>query len=425
MTPKAWFIALLSFGLLLAALMTRNGDVALMALPFLAYLGAGIWETPSLEALRLNATRVLQATRSGGATTITVRVTLRHEGRQMVSLRLADPLQPGMKITRGDLRQWVALEGREVTQFEYDFESERGSFRWQVLQAVAGDSFGLFESELAVAAPADIQVQPRINQVRPFLPRPDSTLHSPGSVLAHRGGSGTDFWGVREYHPGDPMRRLDWRLMARHPRQFFSKEFEQEESADIGLILDARQRSDIQLGNDSLFEHTIRATASLADAFLHQGHRVSLLIFGGQMRAEFPGYGKVQRNRILRALARAQVDADTSGLSLGFVPLRMFASGALIVVLSTLAPDDASLFPRLRARGNQVLLICPDPIDFARLSVDQDPAGRLALRAARVERHLALRKIAQLHVRVIDWQVDRPLAPLVRYAFHPARGERR
>ncbi len=342
----------------------------------------------------------------------------------MVSLRLADPLQPGMKITRGDLRQWVALGAGEATQFEYDFESERGSFRWQVLQAVAGDSFGLFESELAVAAPADIQVQTRINKIRQFLLRPDRTLHSSGSVPAHRGGGGTDFWGVREYHPGDPMRRLDWRLMARHPRQFFSKEFEQEENADVGLILDARQRSDIQLGNDSLFEHTVRATASLADLFLHQGHRVSLLIFGDPMRAEFPGYGKVQRNRILRALARAKPDGDTSRLSLGFVPLRMFSTGALIVVLSPLVPDDASLFPRLHARGNQVLLICPDPIDFARRYVDQDSAGRLALRAARVERHLALRKIVRLYVRVVDWQVDRPLAPLIRNAFRPARGKR-
>jgi len=50
-----------------------------------------------------------------------------------------------------------------------------------------------------------------------------------GSIPARLGGSGTDFFGVREYHPGDSLRSLDWRLTARHPRQFFTKEFEQEE----------------------------------------------------------------------------------------------------------------------------------------------------------------------------------------------------
>ena len=47
MTRKAMLLALLCFGLLLAALVTRNGDLALMALPFLAYLGMGIRTAPS------------------------------------------------------------------------------------------------------------------------------------------------------------------------------------------------------------------------------------------------------------------------------------------------------------------------------------------------------------------------------------------
>jgi hypothetical protein len=41
----------------------------------------------------------------------------------------------------------------------------------------------------------------------------------------------------------------------------------------------------------------------------------------------------------------------------------------------------------------------------------------LAIRAARVERRLKLRKIAHLHIRVVDWQVSQPLTPLVRTAL--------
>jgi uncharacterized protein (DUF58 family) len=329
-----------------------------------------------------------------------------------------------MKITNGSLHQWAVLDAGEETELRYTFQAERGSFRWKTLQAVTSDPFGLFETRLELPASAEIQVQPAMKKFRPIPLRTHSTLHSPGSIPARLGGSGTDFWGVREYHSGDPLRRLDWRLTARHPRQFFTKEFEQEEIADIGLILDARQRTEVQVGEDSLFEHTLRATASLAEVFLHQGHRVSMLILGERITTVYPGYSKVQLNRILRTLAKVQLSSSTSDVSLDYLPLRIFSSRALILMLSPLTPSDWPVFPFLRARGNGVLLICPDPIDFALRSFAQDPPSRLAVRAARVERRLQLQKIARLHIRVIDWQVDRPLSPLVRSALCHTRGQR-
>jgi uncharacterized protein (DUF58 family) len=423
MKPQAWLITLISFGLLLTALITRNGDLALMALPFVVLIAAAILKMPTDTAIRLSATRSLDTARSREGTMVEVCVTVRNEGTEMVSLRLADPRQPGMKIKVSDLRQRVVLDRGKEFKFEYAFEAARGDFKWRALRVVTVDPFELFESEQVLPAAAAIQVQPRVDPWRRFPLRPDNTLHAPGSIPAHRGGSGTDFWGVREYRPGDSLRHLDWRLIARHPRQLFTKEFEQEESADIGIILDARQRSDIRVGDESLFDHAVQATASLADLLLAQGHRVSLLVFGDQMRAVFPGYGKAQRYRILRALAGVRPDTETARPSLDFVPLRQFSSRALIVVISPLSPGDESLFPRLRARGNQTCLISPDPIDFVQPSCILDPAGQLALRAARVERHLRLRTICQLHVRVVDWQVHQALSPLLWQAFRPIRGE--
>jgi uncharacterized protein (DUF58 family) len=424
MTDRVLTVALISFCLLLAALVSRNGDLALMALPFLTYLGAGILGSPSLEKLRLRAARSLNVTRSGEIAQIEVAVTIHNEGDAIVPLRLSDPPQPAMKIEDGDLHHWGVLGPGEETELRYTFETERGSFRWKTIRSVISDPFGLFEARLELPASAEIQVQPGVKKFRPVPFRPDSTLHSPGSIPARLGGTGTDFWGVREYHPGDPMRRLDWRLTARHPRQFFTKEFEQEEIADIVLILDARQRVNLQVGEDNLFEHTLSATASLAEMFLHQGHRASLIVFGDRIKTVFPGYSKVQMNRILRTLAKVQLGLNAADLSLDHLSLRMFSSHALVVILSPLAPSDWSIFPFLRARGNQVLLICPDPIDFALRSFAQDPPSRFAVRITRLERRLQLQKIARLHVRVVDWQVNRPLSPLVRSALCHTRGQR-
>jgi hypothetical protein len=90
------------------------------------------------------------------------------------------------------------------------------------------------------------------------------------------------------------------------------------------------------------------------------------------------------------------------------------------MILSPLAPNDWQLFPRLRAYGYQVLLISPDPIDFARPLLPTDPATLLATRLTQIERDLEISKIAQLWIPVIDWQVSRPLNPLIQAALSHA-----
>jgi uncharacterized protein (DUF58 family) len=164
---------------------------------------------------------------------------------------------------------------------------------------------------------------------------------------------------------------------------------------------------------------------SLAEMFLHQGHRVSLLVFGKTMLSTFPGYGKMQLHRIMGCLSKAKVEAGTRATAnLDFLPIRMFPSHALIIVISSLTAADRSLFLRLRAHGYQSLLISPDPIDFISPILAQDItkgtdalSAQLAIRAARLERRLQLNEIAQLNIPVIDWQVKQPLFPLVRNAL--------
>ena len=425
MNNKTLIIGLIISSLLIVALLTRNGDIAWMMLPFLVYLGIGILQAPSLEKVRLSAERKLEQTRSNGINSVEVNLSIQNQAVETVHLFVEETVQEGMEITEGELRRWASLRPGESTALNYTFTTARGEFSWQSIRAWVSDPLGLIETEMLLPAKAAIQVRPPIKKFKAIPLRPHNTVHAPGSIPARLGGSGTNFFGVREYHPGDPLRSLDWRLTARHPRQFFTKEFEQEEIAEIGLILDARQRTNVCLGTKSLFEHSVEATASLAEMFLHQGHRVSLLVFGKTRLNAFPGYGKTQFQRILSCLSKAKVEAeDSTSAHLNFLPIRMFPSHALIIVISSLTATDRDLFQRLRAYGYQALLISPDPIDFVYPTLAQDITTRLAIRAVRIERRLQLNNIAQLQIPVIDWQVKQPLFPLVRNALTRARGQR-
>jgi uncharacterized protein (DUF58 family) len=425
MNNKTLAIGLILFSLLITALITRNGDLAWMMLPFLAYLGIGILQTPPLERLRFSAERKLEQTRSNGNVAVNVDLTIQNQALETVHLFISETVQAGMKITEGELSRRVTLRSGESTKLNYTFTAARGDFSWKSIRTVVSDPLGLIETEMWLPADARTQVRPPIKKFKAIPLRPHSTVHSPGSIPARLGGNGTDFFGVREYHPGDPLRSLDWRLTARHPRQFFTKEFEQEEIAEIGLILDARQKTDLRIGEESLFEHSVEATASLAETFLHQGHRVSLLVFGETMSNAFPGYGKTQLHRIMDCLSKAKVKTEgRASAHLDFLPIRMFPSHALIIIISSLMNGDRSFFQRLRAYRYQALLISPDPIDFAYLTLSQDINNRLAIRATRIERRLQLNDIAQLQIPVIDWQVNQPLFPLVRNALTRSRGQR-
>jgi uncharacterized protein (DUF58 family) len=207
---------------------------------------------------------------------------------------------------------------------------------------------------------------------------------------------------------GDPRRWINWRVSARHPRTLFSNEFEQERIADVGLILDARSRSDVRNGTDSLFEHSIRATASLAQAFLGDGNRVGLLIYGQFLDWTFPGYGKVQRERILQSLARATTGDSRIFDTLDYLPTRYFPAQSQLVVVSPLSNSDLSMLRRLRARGYQILVVRPDPVAFELEGLEPEPSVEMAARIVRVERLLLLRKLQQAGIQVVDWQVDKP-----------------
>jgi uncharacterized protein (DUF58 family) len=57
------------------------------------------------------------------------------------------------------------------------------------------------------------------------------------SVAAARAGSGTEMFGVREYRPGDPLRRIHWRSSARHA-ELIVREFEPPGVQTLGIFCD-------------------------------------------------------------------------------------------------------------------------------------------------------------------------------------------
>lgn len=404
----------LTFGLVLLGMTLLNGAIVALALPLLVLLGAGLFDAPAEP--HLSVTRSITPDRASQGQPIEVFLRITNTGASLAEISLRDRLPHGLTLLDGQPECTTILPAGASTELRYTIQGSRGLYSFEHIQATLADRLGIFPHRFPIPAPGQVFVLPELMRLRQIAVRPRRTRIYAGQIPARQGGSGIDFFGVRPYQPGDSARRLNTRLSARHQNELFVNEFEQERVADIGIILDARARSDVRGEHGSLFEHGVEAAAALADSLLTQGNRVGLLVYGNAIEWTFPGYGKIQREKVLRALASAHPGDRLALETFDNIPTRLFPTRSLLILISTLTSDDTQPLVGLRARGYQLVVISPDPVDYecTLLGLAPDAPGP---RAATIERALLLQRLRQTGIPVVNWPVKTPFALIAAQAL--------
>jgi len=112
--------------------------------------------------------------------------------------------------------------------------------------------------------------------------------------------------GVRDYQPGDPLRRIHWPSTARRER-LLVKQFDLEVSGDLWVLLDLDGAVQAGEGEESTGEYGVILAASLSDQMLRQGRAVGLVAYGGERTFVSPGRGRGHLWNILHTLAMVLV----------------------------------------------------------------------------------------------------------------------
>jgi uncharacterized protein (DUF58 family) len=415
MSRRIFLLAILLYFLLFFGIITLNGSVVALAFPLVIYLSAAYYFQP--EKNNLVITREVSADCVYSGLPVVVKLTLVNNGSNLDEVLIEDSFPPQFTKIEGESRFLFSLRSGESRRIEYTLVGTRGCYILNQAKITVFESMGLVSKEYILESPVNLVVLPELKRLHQIKIRPRRTHDYVGPIPARQGGSGIDFFGIREYHVGDPLRWINWKVAARHEQTLFTNEFEQERIADVGLILDARSQSDIPGPNGSLFEHSVRVTASLADAFLNDGNRVGLLIYGRGQERTFPGYGKVQRERILRALGNARTSNNLALQSLDYLPTRFFPAHSQIVMISPLSDHDLPVLRRLRALGYSLLIISPDPVAFEASLYERNPDLDLAARIAYLERVLLLHKLQRTGIQTVDWDVSIPFCQVADTAL--------
>jgi uncharacterized protein (DUF58 family) len=412
------FLALLIFGLLITALVTVQGGLFLLAIPLTLYLAYGLLSRPEQSDLEIS--RSLGAERVGTDDAVIVKVNIRNRGEDLAEVFIQDELPGGLVLHSGLTQRLFALPQGTSAELEYVVSGSRGTYPFENVRVEILDGLGLTHQVQKIPVGGQLLVIPGFTRLKHIAIHPRRTRVYAGDIPASTGGPGTDFFGVRDYQPGDSSRSINWRASARHNR-IYSNEFQQERVADVGVVLDGRMRSNLYAGDRSIFDHSVLAAAALADAFLAQGNRVGMVTYGAYLDWTYPGYGKVQRERILQALTRARVGDSLVFAGLEHLSPHMFPVESQLVLVSPLLPGDFEVLVQLRARGYQVMVICPDAVAFELSGLRSIPEAKLAARILHLERKLLFVRLQHAGIRVIEWNVAEPFDQAVGPALSSQR----
>ena len=181
----------------------------------------------------------------------------------------------------------------ETLRRAYDFRPDRrGHVQFEEFRVFTRFPFGLFSKSLTLSASQSALVYPALEPVLGL--RNFGSPRDAGERLSAPAGSGANAIGLRDYAPGDPLRRIHWRASMRR-RSLLVREVESEHEAEVEVQLRTRGP---QPGER--FERSVGWAASEIAALLDAGSRVSLRTDDDFIDA---GAGARHRARLLSYLA--------------------------------------------------------------------------------------------------------------------------
>ena len=277
-------------------------------------------------------------------------------------LRLHNPTSRRLRVAAHDAapaslglhprRQGAVLRAGEwATLDEEIVPARRGRATVGPLTLRTGGPLGLAGRQRTLPVVGHIKCYPALPGRRQVELRLDRArmLQSGERSSVLRGGAG-EFDALREYHPDDEFRRINWRATARSTKTI-SNTYREERNQHVLLAVDASRMMAGTVAGVPRFEHTLDAGIAVAELAGRVGDHVGMAAFAGDVLANLaPRAGRTQARRILELLFDLEPSLDAPDYRRAFaVILSRHRRRALLVLLTELTDQAAmeSLFAAL------------------------------------------------------------------------------
>ena len=262
----------------------------------------------------------------------------------------------------------------------------RGMIRLREMTVGRPDLFGLLKSLRRVEAGQHdtVTVLPKRYPLPGIMLGGRSQYQPCGMTLAGSVGQSEEFIGLREYHPGDPIRHLHWKSWARTGKPIV-REFEDEYMPRYALALDTFAPFDC----DNVFEEAVSIAASFACTLDTKESLLDLMFVGTEAYCFTSGRGVSQPDRLLDILAGVELCRDRPFDELEtLVRSHVRDLSACVYILIDWDEVRQECVKRLRATGVELLVIVVCPTD-SRVPDEASVPGVNFIRSSRVAEGLA------------------------------------
>jgi uncharacterized protein (DUF58 family) len=258
---------------------------------------------------------------------------------------------------------------------------------------------------------ADFQSRLRRVEVRSRLISQELMAGQSDSIFK---GRGMEFVDVREYAPGDDVRRIDWNVSARL-RKTYIKRLIEERELTVLLLVDLSASGHFGTSGTTKREVAAELAGTLALSAIRNADRVGMILFTSEVEHYVaPGKTRKHVQRLIRSLLThtPQSDGTNIGAALTFAA-RVTHRPALLFLISDLHDENfASALKTTNQRHDVLVLQTIDPresllpdvgLALVRdaesgevMEVDTgDPEVRMAYRRAALNRQIETRQFFQ------------------------------
>ena len=395
-TEKAEEILLALWLIVMLAFLLLRWELVYLTLPIIWLLFVAVFFFK--PTLNVEIERVIPHNRFLEGTELEIVLRIKSHER-IPTLKITEDIPPGLELVEGQKEHVLSLKPEEEREIRYRVRVRRGIHEFNWVRLSYRDPFGFFKVDKAVEVYSEIVGVPIITDV----PTPYSTKGTKitvGPLPSPRVGEGVEFHAVREYQPGDPLKIINWKATARTGR-IMANEYESERKVDVVFIVDASYTGDL------VFDHLVRAAASLMLNALNNGTSFGLLL-----SEEVPlwirvDYGKRHFFKCIDFLSTAKPDKNNMiAYQVEHLIKARFPAKAQLLYFSPLLTEESRDALRIMAQyGYNVVVISPNPYTAV------EPKSReeeLALKLLMLQRRAMLMKMSAYGI-IIDWDVRKPL----------------
>ena len=172
-------------------------------------------------------------------------------------------------------------------------------------------------------------------------------------------GFSTDFAEHRQYMPGDDLRHLDWKLLARTDRLYIKK-YQGDTNAQLHLLVDASASMGYASGEVTKLQYAQYLAASLAFLGVRQHDSVGLGAFDEEMVEHVPPSSRSGHLRTVLGVLERLVPGRGTALSAQLHRMaELLTRRGIVVLISDLYDEPERIMEgleHLRFRGNDVIV---------------------------------------------------------------------